>query len=568
MAYVSADDKFNVQYDVLTSKIDQATNPKMLYKSSVVLNKGLNPAFFSGNNTKIVNILNKFYKEIEAANNTSMAVSGKFNPVVLDTDTSTGQALLEEMRKATGKQTLVESVLALANGEIGGLAFLNPSDATDGFSIVFDASQKKFVLRESAPKIDQNLVLFDEQAAYNNYLRNRVCKVGQIGYFDGKYYTVSATSSTREELNEYSKYKVLENKCLNISTPDNISDIDNLSIIDAADNFVIELAGPELNKTYTILFDGTCNIKIAYYKTGSNTAIPLNSSLTDKATFSVADADIKKVYIEFSLTGGKNTNFARVGVGTSMVFTNKWEEFAYADDNYTRTEVITNKNIGLDSNYIPKGKVQDLLDDLLYVYVKPELEASIAEFNQVYESSADSITDANLEITISGGSKKSFDIEVTRKSDRSLIVNENGVAEGTKTIACNFNPPIVSNETLIVKITDGTQDVIKEVSVKFQNPIYYGVLDESFTEANILTLSKTANYDKSFTGVFTSSGLRTVIAYPKSLGENYELRDQNGFLLNGSYIKLEETINGLDYIILYSEDKSILNGFKITINFL
>lgn len=568
MAYVSADDKFNVQYDVLTYKIDAATNAKMVYKTSTTLNKGLNPAYFSGNGTKIVNILNRFYEDIQIIDTSVSSIAGKFNPVILDTDTPNGQALLQQMRDITGEQTLIESVIALASGKVGGLAFLNPSDVTDGFSIVYDAAKKEFVLKESAPKIDQNLVLFDEQTAYDNYLRDRVCKVGQIGYFNGKHYTVSATTSTREELDEYSKYTVLENKYLNISTPDNVSDVDNLSVVDATDNFVIEMSNLELNKNYTILFDGTCNVRIAYYKEGSKTEIPSSASLTNKVVLSVVEADVKKVYIEFSLTGGKNTNFARVGVGTSMVAVNEWKEFGYADDNYTRTNVITNKNIGLDSNYVPNGKVQDLLDDLLYAYVKPELEASITEFNQIYEYSVGSITSANLEITISGGSKETFDIKVTRKSDNSQVTQSSAISKGTRTIVCNFDPSITSSETLVVTITDGVQSVSKEVSVKFQNPIYYGVLDETFTETEILKLYKTVDYNKSFTGMFTSSGLRTVIAYPKSLGENYELRDQNGFLLNGSYIKLEKTVNATDYIVLYSEDKSILNDFKITISFL
>lgn len=568
MAYVSADDKFNVQYDVLTYKIDATTNSKMVYRASTALNRGLNPAYFSGNDTKIVNILNKFYRDIDVAKNTASSVAGKFNPVVLDTDTPDGQDLLNKMRIATGKQTLAESVLALANGEIGGLAFLNPSDDTDGFSIVYDAKKGEFVLKESAPKIDQNLVLFDEQAAYENYLRDRVCKVGQIGYFNNKHYTVTATTSTREELDKYSKYTVLENKYLNISTPDNVSDVDNLTIADATDKFVIELSNPELNKSYTILFDGSCDVRIAYYKEGNKTEVPSVSTLTDKAVFSVMDADVKKVYIEFSVVGGKNTNFARVGVGSSQVPVNEWKEFGSADDSYTRTNVITNKNIGLDSDYVPNGKIQDLLDDLLYAYAKPELEATIADFNRVYELQSGSISSANLELAISGGSKTSFDIEVTKKSDGSQIAQVSGATQGKRTIVCNFNTPITSSETIVVKIDDGVQTISKEISVKFQNPIYYGVLDSSFEESNITGLSKTVNYDKVFTGTFTSNALRTVIAYPKSLGEKYKLRDQNGFLLNGSYVKLEKTINGIDYIILYNEDKSTLDNFEITISFL
>ena len=59
MAYNSATDKNLVQYDVLTLKLDSSTNPKLVYKKSTATNKGLNPDYFSGFNTKLVNLLNK-----------------------------------------------------------------------------------------------------------------------------------------------------------------------------------------------------------------------------------------------------------------------------------------------------------------------------------------------------------------------------------------------------------------------------------------------------------------------------------------------------------------------------
>ena len=65
MAYNSSTDKQQVQYDVLTFKLDSTTNPKLVYKAMTTANKGLNPKFFSGNYTKIVNILNKFANDMK-----------------------------------------------------------------------------------------------------------------------------------------------------------------------------------------------------------------------------------------------------------------------------------------------------------------------------------------------------------------------------------------------------------------------------------------------------------------------------------------------------------------------
>ena len=52
MAYgATLSERQQVQYDVLTYKLDTATNNKLVYKTNAVLNKGLNPDYFSGNNT-------------------------------------------------------------------------------------------------------------------------------------------------------------------------------------------------------------------------------------------------------------------------------------------------------------------------------------------------------------------------------------------------------------------------------------------------------------------------------------------------------------------------------------
>ena len=146
MAYdATLNERKQVQYDVLTYKLDTATNNKLVYKTNTVLNKGLNPDYFSGNNTKLVNILNSFYKDINYVKDTVTSVYDKFNPIILDTTNPDNKLILDQMRAVTGKDTLIESVLALAKGEIGGLAFLNPTDANDGHVVTFDKTLNKFV---------------------------------------------------------------------------------------------------------------------------------------------------------------------------------------------------------------------------------------------------------------------------------------------------------------------------------------------------------------------------------------------------------------------------------------
>ena len=96
-----------IAYEVLTRKIDTTTNPLMVYKTSVFLNKGLNPDYFKGNNAKVVNILNSLQKSINMAVNTVGNVYTKFNPVVGDTDQPSIKVYYNALKEATGQESLV-----------------------------------------------------------------------------------------------------------------------------------------------------------------------------------------------------------------------------------------------------------------------------------------------------------------------------------------------------------------------------------------------------------------------------------------------------------------------------
>ena len=83
MAYdATLSERQQVQYDVLTYKLDVTTNNKLVYKTNTALNKGLNPNYFSGNKSKLVNILNSFYETIDLTKQTVAEDYTKFNPVL------------------------------------------------------------------------------------------------------------------------------------------------------------------------------------------------------------------------------------------------------------------------------------------------------------------------------------------------------------------------------------------------------------------------------------------------------------------------------------------------------
>ena len=96
-----------IAYEVLTRKIDEKTNPLMVYKTSALVNKGLNPDYYTGSETKIVNILNKLRRDINQINQTVSDVYNKYNPVIGNTAVSSVQAYLNALREATGQESLI-----------------------------------------------------------------------------------------------------------------------------------------------------------------------------------------------------------------------------------------------------------------------------------------------------------------------------------------------------------------------------------------------------------------------------------------------------------------------------
>ena len=112
------DEEKVLQAGILAEKTDTATNPNMTYTSSVINNKGLNPAYFTGNNTKIVNAMNKTYKQAEMAMSTVGTFGNKIDNILLNTETSEGKVKLEQLRTDMGYQTLIEGLIDLYENKL------------------------------------------------------------------------------------------------------------------------------------------------------------------------------------------------------------------------------------------------------------------------------------------------------------------------------------------------------------------------------------------------------------------------------------------------------------------
>ena len=590
MAYNSSTDKQQVQYDVLTFKLDSTTNPKLVYKTTPNVNKGLNPKFFSGNGTKLVNILNTFAKDMKNTSDIVNKVYNTYNPVILDTATAEGKALLEKMRLATGKDTLVESVTALANGEIGGLAFLNPDDSNDGFSIVYDADSQQFVLRESAPVIDQNLVLFEDEASKNDYLKHSICKVGQIGYYNNEHFKVVADSNTRKSVANPVKFKVIEKSQAVVTTIDPGLTTDNLSITDNDHCYVIEISGIKKDTTYNVAFPESVDCEIIEYIPGQNTAGATRSpALTSGIT--ISDENAKKIYINVYKTDGIDNGFIRVGTGDFIdEVVKKWAPI----HDYIRKDPVVRPIGGLDDTYVPSGSMEKLLDDILY---PKNIAPTILDFkindihNRVHMRgyNDDVITNSSdpnkillFNITYEKESNDLEAINIYKGSDTPFMtINKAGIpSDGAINLQYSSPDVIDRTTTFTVEIVDSAGlKSTKDLTIEFKYPIFYGILNGNYTDADIENMSKTIDYtDTHFEKLFTTTDYEeTAIAFPKELATSFELRDQNGFLINDSYNKLPVEMTFIDansssykvdYILLYSKDRAQVKDFKISLDFI
>ena len=110
------DEELLLQMNILTSKTDSTTNPNMVFKKSTILNKALDPTYFTGNDTKIVNAINMLASKINDTNVSVVDLNNKVNSVLLDTTNTINQAIWKELQALMGKPTIIEGLKAILEG--------------------------------------------------------------------------------------------------------------------------------------------------------------------------------------------------------------------------------------------------------------------------------------------------------------------------------------------------------------------------------------------------------------------------------------------------------------------
>lgn len=108
------EEELKQQANVLATKTED--NPNMPYKANATLNKGLNPDYYSGQYTKIVNALNKLAEDTDKVKNASTDVIEKINYILLDTSSEDNNNLFNNVKELMGAPTIIEGIHNMLQG--------------------------------------------------------------------------------------------------------------------------------------------------------------------------------------------------------------------------------------------------------------------------------------------------------------------------------------------------------------------------------------------------------------------------------------------------------------------
>ncbi len=164
------------QINVLATKT--AENAEMIYKSIPALNKGLNPEYFTGNDTKIVNAINKLAAEVDILNEAVVNMVNKVNGVLMDTMSLENKEIWEDTQKLMGEDTIIEGIKAILEGKRNG-EILKLDIADDGklLAVYVNEEGQPEIRPASLDSLDINVGAYD--VAYANRDFKELSSVGE-----------------------------------------------------------------------------------------------------------------------------------------------------------------------------------------------------------------------------------------------------------------------------------------------------------------------------------------------------------------------------------------------------
>jgi hypothetical protein len=155
-----SEDVLKLQTDILASKTSD--NPDMVFKKNATLNKGLNPDYFSGQYTKIVNALNQLADSSNKANIAVTSFMDKMNDILLDTSNEDNSRVFEQLQLLMEAPTIIEGMQNMLQGNTQEQLLNLKQEDIGKFLTVGKTEDNKLVLKA----ID--LVLNAESIEYTN----------------------------------------------------------------------------------------------------------------------------------------------------------------------------------------------------------------------------------------------------------------------------------------------------------------------------------------------------------------------------------------------------------------
>ena len=164
------------QINVLTTKTSE--NPKMEYKAVPALNKGLNPEHFTGNDTKIVNAINKIALDTKALNTAVIGMISRVNAIVSDMSSDVNKEVWEETMKLMEADNIIEGLKNLVEGKLlDKMLQIQPADAGKILSVTSDVYGNMIVKPVSPQAIDVEVGAYD--VSYLNRDLKGVTSIGE-----------------------------------------------------------------------------------------------------------------------------------------------------------------------------------------------------------------------------------------------------------------------------------------------------------------------------------------------------------------------------------------------------
>lgn len=178
-----------------------------------------------------------------------------------------------------------------------------------------------------------------------------------------------------------------------------------------------------------------------------------------------------------------------------------------------------------------------------------------------------------LSVTVSGGGL--YKLGTSQNPTITWTTKESTDVITPKTVSINDEPidpsitsksylNISSNITYTVKVSNDYETVSGSTSLRFVNPNYFGIVDNSseVTSEIILTFPELIRGSKSYTGTTTLNNQRTVYAYPKQFGALTSIKDANNFDYINSYTRSELEINNETYYVYVLTSPTSITTFK------